>query len=100
MKLFVALALSLAWLAGAGCSASYEDVSAEPEYRSLIGRELRGDTELLLHEVTLDRNDARRVDLCSVTPRPGFAGPEVVGRRVLPAGTAFRVLRVRRCTNC
>ena len=84
-----------------GCVMSqYEDVSAEPTYRSLIGQELRGNSELLLHEVTLDRNYARRVDLCSVTPRPGFAGPEVISRRVLPAGTPFRVLRVRRCTNC
>ena len=84
-----------------GCVMSqYEDVSAEPTYRSLIGQELRGNSELLLHEVTLDRNYAQRVDLCSVTPRPGFAGPEVISRRVLPAGTSFRVLRVRRCTNC
>jgi hypothetical protein len=84
-----------------GCVMSqYEDVSAEPKYRSLIGRELRGDSELLLHEVTLDRNYAQRVDLCSVTSRPGFAGPEVINRRVLAAGTPFRVQRVRRCTNC
>ena len=83
-----------------GCFVSYGDVSAEPKYRSLIGRELRGDSDLLLHEVTLDRNYAKRVDLCSVTPRPGFVGPEVISRSVLPAGTPFLVLRVRRCTNC
>ena len=83
-----------------GCFASYEDVSAEPSYRSLIGRELRTDSELLLHQVTLDRNYAQRVEVCSITHPPGFDGPEVVGRHILPAGTAFRVLRVRRCTNC
>lgn len=82
------------------CAASYEDASADPTYRSLIGQEIRFDSELLLHEVTLDLDPPRRVDTCSVTPPPGFDGPEVVGRNVLPAGTTFRVLHVRRCTNC
>ena len=94
------IAMAAVLLSGCGVMAEYEDVSSEPTYRSLIGRELRAPSELLLHAVTLDRNYAKRVDLCSITPRPGFAGPEVVMRRVLPAGTTFRVLRVRRCTNC
>ena len=83
-----------------GCAASYEDVSTDPTYRSLIGRDLRYDSELLLHEVTLNLDSPRRVDTCSVTPPPGFDGPEVVSRTVLPAGTTFRVQHVRRCTNC
>lgn len=82
------------------CAASYEDVSADPTYRSLIGQDLRSDSELLLHEVTLDLDPPRRVDTCSVMGAPGFDGPEVVSRNVLPAGTTFRVLHVRRCTNC
>jgi hypothetical protein len=82
------------------CAASYEDVSTDPAYRSLIGQELRCDSELLLHEVTLDLDSPGRVDTCSVTPPPGFDGPEVVRRSVVPAGTTFRVEHVRRCTNC
>jgi hypothetical protein len=96
----IQMALATLFLSGCGVMAEYEDVSTEQTYRSLIGRELRATSELLLHAVTLDRNYAKRVDLCSITPRPGFDGPEVVMRRVLPAGTNFRVLRVRRCTNC
>jgi hypothetical protein len=40
------------------------------------------------------------VDIFTVTSPPGFSGPEVIHRQVLPAGTTFQVLGVRRCTNC
>ena len=80
--------------------AKYEDISSDPSYRSLVGRELRASSSLSLHAITLDRNYANRVDLCSVTPPPGFDGPEVISRGGLAAGTSFRVLSVRRCANC
>ena len=87
-------------LAGCGTAAEHQDVSFDPAYRSLIGRDARASSDLVLHAVTLDRNYAKRVDLCSVTQQPGFDGPEVLFRRALPAGTTFRILHVRRCTNC
>jgi hypothetical protein len=87
-------------LAGCMPMAQYEDLSAEPAYRELIGQDLRSTSDLLVHGVTLDRNYAKRVDLCSVTPAPGFSGPEVVTCQSLPAGATFRIVGVRRCTNC
>ena len=91
---------AVALLIGCSMQATYKDVSSEPAYRSLIGREIYVPSELLLHTVSLDRNEAKRVGLCSVTPSPGFDGPEVISRHVLPAGTTFRIMSVRMCTNC
>ena len=96
----IQLAAAALLLCGCGATAKYQDVSSEPTYQPLIGRQLRATSELLLHGVTLDRNYAKHVDLCSVTPRPGIGGPEIVWSRKLPSGTIFRVVGVRRCTNC
>jgi len=84
------------------CSAKveYEDISQVPAYRSLVGRELSSPSDLVLHAITLDRNYAKRIDQCSITQPPGFGGPEVVVRSVLPAGTIFHVRGIRRCKNC
>ena len=80
--------------------AQYNDVSTDSAHRDLIGRDLQTTSELLVHGVTLDRSYAKSVDLCSVTPKPGLSGPEVVTRQTLPAGTRLRVVAVRKCVNC
>ena len=98
IRLVTAAAVALV-LSGCGM-VSFEDVSSEPTYKPLIGRQLQAPSELMLFGVTRDRNYAKRVDICVLTPRPGFDGPEVVTRAVLPAGTTFTVLSVQRCTNC
>ena len=87
-------------LVGCNMQATYKDVSSEQAYRPLIGREIYAPSELLLHTISLNKSEAKRVGLCSVTPSPGFDGPEVISQRVLPAGTTFRIMSVRMCTNC
>jgi len=82
-----------------GCMAQYEDVSADSTHRELIGRDFQTTSDLLVHGVTLDRSYDKRVDLCSVTPKPGFSGPEVITRQTLPAGTRLHVVAVRKFTN-
>ena len=83
-----------------GCSEKYEDASAEGDYSTLIGQELETRDEMLIHGVTIDKDNNKEVSYFSVTPRPGFDGPEVVTRSILPAGTRFQVERVEKCTSC
>jgi hypothetical protein len=80
--------------------AKYKDVSLDPDYRSLVGRDIYAQSDLLLHKVSLDRNNPTHVGLCSVTPQPGFDGSEVISRHTLAAGTTFRIVSVRVCKNC
>ena len=94
-----AAATVLLLLAGCGMS-EYEDITANTSHSQLIGQRLEARSQLYIHAVTLDPNYAKRVDLYSVTPPPGFSGPELIYRDTLPAGTGFKVLSVRRCTNC
>lgn len=101
MALFPRLAPIVAALLLSSCiMAEYDDVSAEPAYRDLVGRRLRSQSLLHIHAVTLDRNYAPVIGQYSITAPPGFDGPEVLSRDTLPAGTVFKTLSVRRCTNC
>ena len=42
----------------------------------------------------------KKVDYYVVVQSPGFAGPEVVNRAVIPPGTRIKVLDVLKCANC
>jgi len=55
---------------------------------------------LLVHGVTLDPNYKKVVDVYSITPKPGLAGPEILSQDVSPIGSTIRVLKVEHCTNC
>jgi hypothetical protein len=83
-----ALLLALPFLV-AGCGMKeYADASVLPENARLIGKEFRTPTDAVIHGVTLDRNYKKVVDIYVITDKPGFDGPEVVSRSVLP--TALR----------
>ena len=88
-----------ALVTGCNAMAEYEDVSSDPDQKDLIGHEILTTTALPLHAVTLTLG-SKHIDLCSITQRPGFDGPEVISRSELPSGTKLRILAVRRCTNC
>ena len=79
---------------------SFEDVSTDPAYRTLVGQALEAPNELMIFGVSLDRNYARRIDKCVLTQRPGLDGPEVIVRGTVPAGTLFTVSGVERCIDC
>ncbi len=84
-----------------GCSsAKYDDVSNSDEFSYLIDQKFMTLDELLIIGVTSDANYEKRIDYYSVIPKPGFDGPEVVTRNVLPAGTLIQIRKVMRCANC
>ena len=96
----ITIGVAAAFLAGCSVTAQYEDVSSSSQYQSLMGQRLAATSELLLHRVTQDQGREGQVDLCSVTPPPGFVGPEVIDRSVLSSQAVFKVVGVRRCVNC
>ena len=84
-----------------GCiKASYEDVSKDVRYSSLVGHKYRFEEDLIIHGVFGYPTDDKAVDFYVVTDKPGFGGPEVVSRGLLPAGTMVRIEKVMDCTNC
>jgi hypothetical protein len=85
----------------AGCAARYEDVSSGQETRSLRGLSCTTKVDLIEHGVVAYGGTKKDgASSFSLTPRPGFAGREVVGRKLIPAGHRIKVLSVRNCKNC
>ena len=44
--------------------------------------------------VTFDQNYKKRIDYIFLVPLPGFTGPEVVFRKLLPKGQKLRILGI------
>lgn len=85
----------------AGCAARYRDVSTERETRSLPGLFCKTKVDLVEHGVVAyggTKEDG--ASFFSLTPLPGFAGRDVVGRRLISAGHHLKVLSVRNCEDC
>jgi hypothetical protein len=80
--------------------ATHEDVSTHKEYVNLINKIYRSREVMLVHGVTFDPNYKKVIDVYSITPKPGIGGPEILSQDELPIGSAIRVLKVERCTNC
>ena len=84
-----------------GCdSAKYEDVRALPRYAALMDGEFRTRRALQLIGISTDRNYKPVVEYRLLVGTPGIAGPEVVERLPLLAGSRVKVVEITRCTNC
>jgi hypothetical protein len=71
-----------------------EDVSAEAEYKQVIGAKFRSKQTLLLTGITGDQNYKKQIDYYVLVPEPGISGPEVVREEKLEKGASLRVTRV------
>ena len=80
--------------------ATFEDVSSDPQYQSLVSAHMRSNAELLIYGVTVDPNYAEVLAFYSVTAPPGVSGPEILSSSTIPAGTLMEVVGVEQCTNC
>lgn len=86
----------------AGCSlgaAKYVDVSGEPDNQKLMSSRWTTNDDLLFLGID-SYPGKRRIVSFRLVPPPGFDGPEVLSRSVLPSGTQLTVIGARRCTNC
>jgi len=78
----------------------WNDVSQEPKFAGLIGAEFVVNEPFRAHGVTMKPNYEKILDHYSITPLPGFSGPEVLSITILPKGTKFKIIRVQRCVDC
>lgn len=78
----------------------WEDVSSEPQYSGLIGVEMISNEQLRAHGITIESNYEKILNHYSITPLPGFSGPEVLSTTTLPKGTKFKIIKVIRCIDC
>ena len=74
----------------------FEDVSTDPEFKSHLGKRFTTKVELIAHGITMDQNYAKTLSHVSITAFPGFTGPEVLFRSMLPAGSQFEIIKVLR----
>jgi hypothetical protein len=80
--------------------AKYVDVTHAPEYAGILGKRYTFAIPMPACGITMDRNYKPPADHVVILAPPGFSGPEVLWCEDLPEGTAFRVVGVKRCTNC
>jgi hypothetical protein len=80
--------------------ANYVDTSNDKSYELLKGSEYVSVVQLEKVGVTDSAKYEKKVDYYLVVKSPGFHGPEVVNRVLIPAGTRIKVLDVLKCTNC
>lgn len=71
----------------------WEDMSSNPKYSSVIGKQFKTKKELWALGIT-NENYAKKVDYILLVPGVGFSGPEVVTREQLTRGSIFRVVGV------
>lgn len=85
-----------------GCdllAAKYVDTSGEEGIREIVSTSRKTKVDLLL--LGVDSYPSRKkVVNYQLVPFPGFAGPEVLSRAVLPQGAVLHFTGARRCTNC
>jgi hypothetical protein len=90
--IFAAIAL-------AGCIAEFDDVSATPEYRKVIGELCRVQTSLNAHGVTLNVERNKKTDVIALTSL-NLSGPEITFSTRLFTETKLEIVGVRKCKNC
>ncbi len=78
--------------AGCGMQTTYEDVSEQKQYKSLVGQEYRVVASLDAYGVR--RHSKGDVEQVVLQPPPGFTGPEVGFKRPIPLGTVLKITRV------
>lgn len=98
-RLIACIAMTLS-LGGCGLLvARYVDVSEEEGIRELVSTRHATGTDLLLLGVDAYPSE-KRVVFYELVPYPGFDGPEVLSRSVLPKGTRLEITGAQRCMNC
>ena len=70
------------------------DVSAQPQYSTILGKRFRTQRDLLAIGYTVDRDYKKQIDYVTLVLPPGFSGPEVVARGELPKGSVLEVIGV------
>ena len=95
MKISLTSFIALFFLAS--CTVlEFEDVSTHPEFKLHLGKKFTTKIQLISHGITMDQNYAKVLSHVSITASPGFTGPEVLFRSMLPSGSQFKIIKVIR----
>ena len=98
---FLRLIAASSILLAAGCEVSFEDISNDPEYSSIIGRNYISVVELSLLGIDVPPSYEEDVDYYLIDSKsPGWSGVELITEDILPVGSQIRVNTVERCTDC
>ena len=96
----VGLAILATFIALTYTRTKYIDVTHAPEYGGIVGKEYTLAIPMPACGIAMDQNYKPPADDVEILAPPGFGGPEVLWCEDLPEGTAFRVVGIKRCTNC
>ncbi|WP_369939665.1 hypothetical protein [Xanthomonas medicagonis] len=97
MIAFIVIAMSLS-----GCdllTTKYVDASEEAGVREIVSTSRTTTTELLLLGID-SYPSQKRIEYYVLVPVPGFDGPEVLSRALLPQGAGLYFTGAQRCINC
>lgn len=89
-------------LSVSGCdllAAKYVDVSGEAGIREMMSTSRTTTTDLLFLGID-SYPSKRKIEYFKLVPFPGFDGPEVLSRSLLPQGTRLHFTGAQRCVNC
>ncbi|MDH5444767.1 MAG: hypothetical protein OEY52_04370 [Gammaproteobacteria bacterium] len=70
------------------------DVSNHAQYAPIVGKRFRTQHELMAIGYTIDRNYKKKVDYIFLVKPPGFSGPEVVAKGMLPKDSILEVTAI------
>jgi hypothetical protein len=73
-----------------------EDVSDKSPYMMAIGKSVTTLTPMLAIGVTTNPNYRDPMDYIVLVEEPGFGGPEVIERRLVPKGATFGIVAVKK----
>jgi|GEM_PF-2507047 len=100
MNLKALIVISLIFLLSGCLITEWEDVSADSEFKSIIGIELKTKVGFTIHGVTMESNYENILHHYSLMKSPGFSGPEVLSKEKVLIGTSFKLIKVIRCIDC
>lgn len=98
--LFIACITTMMLISGCDLlAAKYVDASGGKGIREVVSTSRTTKTDLLF--LGIDSYPSRKeIANYQLVPFPGFDGPEVLSRSVLPQGARLHFTGARRCTNC
>lgn len=70
------------------------EVSRQNQYASVLGKRFITLRDLVAIGYTVDRNYKKQIDYIALKNPPGFSGPEVVAKSLLPKGAVLEVTAV------
>jgi len=89
---FFRLGIVAALFSGCSFETTYQDLSEGRRFKGLIGAEY--EIVRTVYAYGIRRSSGDRVEYVLLQPPPGFSGPEVGFRTLVPNGTRFKILKV------